>query len=86
MDTLDHAVEVLRGRVETAEKALADLKTQLAQAEKEAHDEKRKQTSNGAWKWPLQAEEYERYGRQMILPGFGVEGEHICNLLVVELI
>ncbi|KAB5551181.1 molybdenum cofactor synthesis protein [Coniochaeta sp. 2T2.1] len=75
MEELGSAVELLRRRVEAAEKELADLKTQLAQAEKDAQDAKRKQTSNGTWKWPLQAQEYERYGRQMILPGFGVEGQ-----------
>ncbi|KAH8905358.1 ThiF family protein [Coniochaeta sp. PMI_546] len=75
MDGLDRAVAVLRGRVETAEKELRDLKAQLAQAEELAQEARRKETSNGLWKWPLEADEYERYGRQMILPGFGVQGQ-----------
>lgn len=75
MDGLDRAVAVLRGRVETAEKELRDLKAQLAQVEELAQEARRKETSNGLWKWPLEADEYERYGRQMILPGFGVQGE-----------
>lgn len=27
-----------------------------------------------AWKWPLSEEEYERYGRQLILPQVGING------------
>lgn len=75
MDGLDRAVAVLKRRVETAEKELKDLKAQLAQAEQLAGDAARKDSGNGTWKWPLEADEYERYGRQMILPGFGVQGE-----------
>ena len=26
------------------------------------------------WRWPLDAEEYRRYGRQMIMPEIGLEG------------
>lgn len=26
------------------------------------------------WSWPLDAEEYKRYGRQMIMPEIGLEG------------
>lgn len=28
----------------------------------------------GDWEWPLDAEDYKRYGRQMIMPEIGVEG------------
>ncbi|KAF7549610.1 hypothetical protein G7Z17_g6285 [Cylindrodendrum hubeiense] len=28
-----------------------------------------------AWKWPLEAHEYERYSRQMIVPNFGLQGQ-----------
>lgn len=28
-----------------------------------------------SWQWPLEDHEYERYGRQMVVPGFGLEGE-----------
>ena len=27
-----------------------------------------------AWRWPLEAEEYTRYGRQMIMPEVGLQG------------
>ncbi len=26
------------------------------------------------WRWPLEENEYRRYGRQMIMPEFGIEG------------
>lgn len=30
---------------------------------------------HAAWKWPLEAHEYERYSRQMIVPNFGLQGQ-----------
>ena len=30
--------------------------------------------SNGDWGWPLGADEYKRYGRQMIMPEIGLKG------------
>lgn len=27
-----------------------------------------------AWKWPLSAQEYDRYGRQLVLPNVGIQG------------
>lgn len=32
------------------------------------------ESKNPDWKWPLDAEEYRRYGRQMIMPEIGLEG------------
>lgn len=32
------------------------------------------QAEAAAWKWPLSKEEYERYGRQLILPQVGING------------
>lgn len=81
MDEIDRAVQVLRARVETVEKELADLKAQLVQAEKLAQDgAKINNTNSEIWKWPLEPNDYERYGRQMILPGFGVDGESIPRI------
>lgn len=28
----------------------------------------------GDWKWPLSAQEYDRYGRQLVLPNVGIHG------------
>lgn len=32
------------------------------------------QSEAAVWKWPLRQEEYERYGRQLILPQVGIHG------------
>lgn len=29
---------------------------------------------DGDWRWPLDADEYRRYGRQMIMPEIGLQG------------
>jgi len=50
-----------------------------------AVDEKEVQSLNGlslqedpvTKKWPLELEEYKRYGRQMIVPNIGIQGEFI---------
>jgi adenylyltransferase/sulfurtransferase len=66
-------VEALKSLIASKERELAHLKKRLVEAEEE---EKRasEQTQQTSWKWPLRAEEYDRYGRQLILPGFGTEG------------
>lgn len=78
MEGIDRAVAELRARVATAEKELADLKEQLVQAQKQAQDAKANMGDRQR-QWPLDAEEYERYGRQMILPEFGTDGESIVS-------
>lgn len=32
---------------------------------------------SAVWKWPLQEDEYERYGRQLVLPQIGITGTNI---------
>ena len=34
-------------------------------------------SSNGESSWPLQPDEYTRYGRQLIIPEVGLEGWHV---------
>ncbi|WYZ42494.1 hypothetical protein EsH8_VI_000193 [Colletotrichum jinshuiense] len=63
-------VEDLRRKVAEAEAELQSLKADLAKAEKEAQE-----APAQPWKWPLQPEEYERYGRQLIIPSVGVIGQ-----------
>ena len=56
---------------------LADLKRKLSTLEATAADQvKQEDTSDNikARKWPLLAEEYRRYGRQMIVPQIGLQG------------
>ncbi|KAL0938581.1 molybdenum cofactor biosynthetic protein [Colletotrichum truncatum] len=66
-------VEDLRKRVAKAESELRGLKEELARAEREAQDVK--EPAQQPWKWPLQAEDCERYGRQLIIPAVGVKGQ-----------
>ncbi|KAM0269437.1 hypothetical protein ACHAQH_009726 [Verticillium albo-atrum] len=65
-------VEILRKEVEDAENELKALKEELAEAELEA-DSQQKATADSTWRWPLTAGEYERYGRQLIIPTVGIQ-------------
>ncbi|KAJ2900503.1 molybdenum cofactor biosynthetic protein [Zalerion maritima] len=75
----------LRAKIRDAEENLRKLKEELATLMPEgtnagAGDEDTPTASMGddvedGWKWPLSAEEYERYGRQLIIPSVGVEGQ-----------
>lgn len=79
MDTARESARQLREQIEKAEEELKNLREQLAQAEayeQEKEAETRTASTNGsAWKWPLKAEEYDRYGRQLILPNMGIQGQ-----------
>lgn len=82
MDTAEERAGQLRQQIARAEAELQALKEQLAQIEsaQETHGAE----TNGAeetakWKWPLSAAEYERYGRQLILPNVGINGTSICT-------
>lgn len=79
MDTARKSAQQLREQIAKAEEELRSLREQLAQAEvyEQAHEaESTAAGVNGAaWKWPLKAEEYERYGRQLILPNVGIQGQ-----------
>jgi adenylyltransferase/sulfurtransferase len=87
MDSASQSVDSLRKQITATEQELKRLKAQLASVE--AHDgingvEKSLQglevddagpVTRG--KWPLSAEEYKRYGRQMIVPSIGIQGTPI---------
>lgn len=83
MDTVRKSAQQLREQISKAEEELRSLREQLAQTE--AHEKAQDQdqeaetgvaSANGsAWKWPLQADEYDRYGRQLILPNVGIQGQ-----------
>lgn len=76
MDNIDH----LRREIALRESELADLKSQLALAE----SSKRAQDTTQPWKWPLSQEEYDRYGRQMIVPSFGLPSEILPLLSLLQ--
>ncbi|RNJ53045.1 Urmylation protein [Verticillium nonalfalfae] len=67
-------VEILRKKVIEAENELCALKNELARAVVEADGQQRPRPDT-TWKWPLTAGEYERYGRQLIIPTVGIQGQ-----------
>lgn len=72
--TSDRAAELLT-KIEKTEKELQTLKKELASISQGLHSEKPEAPpAINNWKWPLRLDEYERYGRQLIIPDFGVEG------------
>lgn len=79
METAGVRAQQLRAQIAKAEEELKSLKEQLAQAEAQETEAAATAASgsiNGStWKWPLQAEEYDRYGRQLILPNVGIQGQ-----------
>jgi adenylyltransferase/sulfurtransferase len=87
MEQLSASAQELREQIARAEAELKALKEQLADAESDGNarvgSEHVTQTpvetglGDRQWKWPLKADEYERYGRQLILPSVGVEGQSL---------
>ncbi|MCJ1462743.1 Urmylation protein [Pseudocyphellaria aurata] len=85
------AIGILQLEIENLEAQLAHLRTKLAEAvtaEIEANSchtdaipglpDATKQSGTkqgGSWGWPLDADDYTRYGRQMIMPEIGLEGQ-----------
>ncbi|TQN70099.1 Adenylyltransferase and sulfurtransferase uba4 [Colletotrichum shisoi] len=67
-------VKLLRRKIAEAALELEKLKQELQQAEEEAQ-EAQDAPAQHPWKWPLQPEDYERYGRQLIIPNVGVLGQ-----------
>lgn len=56
----------LQNRIRSLEDELSTLKAQLRSLEDREMEQKSR-------KLPLRIDDYKRYGRQMILPGFGLE-------------
>ncbi|KAL9609637.1 MAG: hypothetical protein Q9167_005614 [Letrouitia subvulpina] len=90
MEVVDDAIQSLRAQVKSTENQLNQLKRQLEQAEQRkakenAKDEEQQSPAipfphspsraNGNWPWPLQPDEYKRYGRHMILQEIGLQGQ-----------
>ena len=75
-------IEELKSRIVEHERQLQDLRQELDRAEREADldNTQARDASNltldvaANWRWPLTADEYKRYGRQMILPEIGLQG------------
>ncbi|GAD93921.1 sulfurtransferase uba4 [Paecilomyces variotii No. 5] len=82
MEDLESTCASLRSQITETETRLAALKRQLDSAEKTLAAQGTNETSSAGTdkqqssrKWPLLAEEYRRYGRQMIVPQVGLEGQ-----------
>lgn len=82
----------LRSQILETEAQLKRLKEELAQVEasgkaQTGHDSSVKENSvaqgNGQ-KWPLSTEEYQRYGRQMIVPSIGILGFYYLSSYVAK--
>jgi adenylyltransferase/sulfurtransferase len=91
MENIELKCASLRAQIAATEARLSWLRKELEMAEKAAsaescavidgalntdlHEQKQKQKQ----KWPLSADEYKRYGRQMIVPQIGLQGW--CSML-----
>ncbi|KAF2453394.1 molybdenum cofactor [Lineolata rhizophorae] len=71
--TIDTTIHTLREEIASCETRLAELRTQLAAAEARSQTESRNEQK--ARKWPLEKDDYKRYGRQLILPEIGLQGQ-----------
>ena len=65
--------QILRRRIQSLETELEGLRKQLLETEA-VEVQNSTFDSSGDWNWPLDPEEYQRYGRQMIVPEVGLQG------------
>jgi adenylyltransferase/sulfurtransferase len=79
MNGATSSAEVLRRQIAVTEEELRRLKEQLAHLEAEKSLQGLDLNEHGGpvttGKWPLEPEDYSRYGRQMIVPNIGIQGE-----------
>ncbi|KAL4778597.1 hypothetical protein BJX76DRAFT_131432 [Aspergillus varians] len=81
MEDLDTKCASLRTEIATTEAQLAKLQRELQEAEEAALRSRSENVASAATatksngKWPLSGEEYRRYGRQMIVPQLGLQGQ-----------
>lgn len=73
MESANASAEALREQILVTEETLRRLKEKLAQIESDDNSNSAKNSSRCP-KWPLSPEEYKRYGRQMIVPSIGIQG------------
>ncbi|KAF7595671.1 Urmylation protein [Aspergillus hancockii] len=81
MGDIEHTCASLRAQIAATEAQLAGLKRELEDAEQAAMKARAQDTPNPTdtvnetRRWPLLDEEYRRYGRQMIVPQVGLQGQ-----------
>ncbi|KAI2618389.1 adenylyltransferase [Hypoxylon sp. NC1633] len=98
MDAIANKAEQLRGKISQTERELRDLRKQLEELESPVQKQIVSHGSGSTsdlmhstqtipeWKWPLNEEEYSRYGRQLILPTVGIRGQLRLNSVAVLII
>jgi adenylyltransferase/sulfurtransferase len=80
MDAATQSAEALKKQIITTEEQLKRLKEQLVAVEAQSSIERAvdglglRAGPVTTGKWPLDLEEYKRYGRQMIVPSIGIQG------------
>lgn len=77
VDKTTQRADELRSQITRVEAELAKLKEQLAKlgaGPGEGPATKPDSTPPSDWKWPLSQAEYDRYGRQLLIPSVGVQG------------
>lgn len=84
MESASTSAEALKLKISDVEDQLKSLRAQLAEIE--AKDKslsgesqprdpaKESPATSNTQRWPLTPEEYNRYGRQMIVPSIGIQG------------
>ncbi|KAB8302070.1 hypothetical protein EYC80_005521 [Monilinia laxa] len=87
MNSAEEKAKALRLQIADTENELARLKLQLSTIEEKADEPKESKepdttgsntdglVTHDDSKWPMNLDEYKRYGRQMIVPDIGVEGQ-----------
>jgi adenylyltransferase/sulfurtransferase len=76
MDKANASAEVLKRQIAATETELSRLKEQLAKLESGSKGlgEGGGLVTHRESRWPLSQDEYKRYGRQMIVPNYGIQG------------
>jgi adenylyltransferase/sulfurtransferase len=75
MEDIDTKCAALRAQIAATESQLSALKQELEAAEKLRGETEPTSNDHSQHKWPLSAEEYQRYGRQMIVSQIGLPGK-----------
>lgn len=83
MDDIDTKCATLRAQIAATESQLLALKQELEAAEKLRGETVPASSERSERKWPLSAEEYRRYGRQMIVSQIGLPGKQLSLALFV---
>ena len=71
---LTKAREQRKNQSKKFQRIIEDVQPQVRRAGQSPSENDKEEPRKG-WNWPLKRDEYLRYGRQLILPGIGLEGQ-----------